>query len=134
MTDPIGTPKPPVGGDFSKGTYEQVLMAVTGYGPNLHGVLDTGEMPGKGWFVQGSSPAPGGKQEDGTSGGTGYSYHAWDKWYIAVNRDATCPITSRSVVWRGKCIMTPITSSSTPCAPKCSTRISRPSPWSRATA
>jgi hypothetical protein len=91
MTDPIGTPKAPVGGDFSRATYEQVLFAVTGYGPDLHGVLDTGETPGKGWFVQGSTPAPGGKQEDGTSGGTGYSYHAWDKWYIAVNRDANQP-------------------------------------------
>ena len=91
MTDPIGTPKPPVGGDFSKGTYEQVLFAVTGNGPDLHGVLDTGETPGAGWFLPGKSVTPGGKQEDGTSGGTGYSYHAWDKWYIAVDRDTTKP-------------------------------------------
>lgn len=91
MTDPIGKPEAPVGGDFSQGTFEQVLFAITGYGPDLHGVLETGETPGKGWFVQGSSPAPGGEQTDGASGGTGYSYHAWDKWYIAVNRDAYQP-------------------------------------------
>ncbi|MER7081897.1 hypothetical protein, partial [Saccharopolyspora kobensis] len=90
MTDPIGEPKPIKGDDHSRATFDQILFTVTGEGSNLHGVLDSGATPNTGWFVE-SSTKPGSEQTDGQTAATGYSYHAWDKWYISVDRNATLP-------------------------------------------
>lgn len=91
MSSPLSPPKPPVGGDMSTGTFEQVLFAVTGFGPDLHAILDGGETAGAGWFIGSKTAQTGGVQADGQVGGSGYSYNAWDKWYIAVDRDPNKP-------------------------------------------
>jgi hypothetical protein len=67
VTDPFGAPPKITGEDYSSVTYEQVLFAVTGNGVNLRGILDTGQVPGKGWFVVGGAggPKPADAQTDG---------------------------------------------------------------------
>lgn len=81
MTSPNGE-LPPVG------TFEHALRITTGLGPNLQAVLDRGATPGKGWFIQaGGDLAPGSAQVDGGPRATGFSYHAWDVWYVSVNKN-----------------------------------------------
>jgi hypothetical protein len=85
---PVGQPEAIVGEDYSMVTWEQVLFTVTGKGFDLHAVLKTVETPDTGPLRMSAGGAtPGSAQTDGQSGGTGYSYHAWDKWYIAVDWD-----------------------------------------------
>ncbi|MER6992726.1 hypothetical protein ABT337_30010, partial [Saccharopolyspora hirsuta] len=90
MTDPIGEPEPIKGDDHSRATFDQVLFTVTGEGANLNGVLDSGAEPNQGWFVESAAKA-GSEKTDGQTAATGYSYHAWDKWYISVDRNTTLP-------------------------------------------
>lgn len=81
MTTPGGDGQP-----SPEGTFERVLQNTTGLGPNLQSLLDEGSSPGHGWFIP-SPTTPGSTQVDGTSGGTGFSYHAWDVWYVAMDRN-----------------------------------------------
>lgn len=84
MTDPIGEPEPIKGDDTSRATFDQVLFTVTGEGTDLQGVLDAGGGAEQGWFTESGSAKPGSEMtDDSQAGGTGYSYHAWDKWYVS---------------------------------------------------
>ena len=85
---PVGPPEAITGDDYSMVTYEQVLFTVTGKGFDLHAILKTVETPDAGPLRMSIGGAtPGSAQTDGQSGGNGYSYHAWDKWYITVDWD-----------------------------------------------
>ncbi|MER5389474.1 hypothetical protein [Saccharopolyspora sp. NPDC002686] len=90
MTEPTGQPEPIKGDNTSSATFDQVLFTVTGEGADLHGIVDSGADQAQGWFQE-SSVKPGSAQTDGQSAGSGYSYHAWDKWYLSVDRNPTLP-------------------------------------------
>jgi hypothetical protein len=82
----FSTPEAPIGGDFGNASFEQVMHAVTGHGPDLHAFTVRGA-GGSGDWITMSGTKPGSAQKDGEGGGTLYSYHAWDVWYIALDRN-----------------------------------------------
>src|SRR4051812_31935582 len=111
MTSPIGPPPAIVGDDYSQASYEQVLFTVTGQGVDLHALAKLIETPDKGSLQMAAGGAtPGGAQTDGQSGGTGYSYHAWDKWYITVDWDKTASNNWEQALTQIDGLITPLNS------------------------